>query len=380
MPLIVDQTPGPLLIDILNSFQDHGHDVALYAGEIKQARVKLDANIKIVKSTIYNRQTPFSRIRTWLMFCIRYSFFLVFCKKPKAILVVTNPPFAPLITAFIARFRRIPFYILIYDLYPEALAHAGYSKRDTWFIILWKKINRIFFQQAEKIFTISETMKQEIVKYQPEEKKIIVIHNWADNLYIKPIDKSINSFISQQSLNGKKIVLYSGNLGLTHDLESIIDAAAILKDQEDIFFLIVGDGAKKKKLENRANELGLRNVRFLPYQNQEVFPLVMASADIGIVTLGIGNEAISVPSKLYTNMAAGICILAVAQHQSELNQIILKYNIGLLSTPGRPEELAKHIYAVLSNDALLKEFKKNSLEAIKDFTSANAGLYVKNII
>ena len=376
MVLVIDQTPSPLMIDILNSIVNSGSQVSIYCGEIKSGRDKLHPSVNIIQGKIYQRKTMILRLYTWLVFSIQYFFYLAFCKKPSVILVITNPPFTTLITSFIASKRKIPFSLLIYDLYPEALLHAELGKGDSLVIRIWKKLNTRYFKRADRIFTISNTMKTGVSKYAPADK-IQVIHNWADTDYIKPIIKEMNPFLKRLGLQNKQIVLYAGNCGLTHDLESLIDAADLLKDNDTIFFLVVGEGAKKQKLENMAKRLKLSNILFFPYQNETEFPLVMASADIGIITLGIAAETISVPSKTYSNLAAGACLVAVAHHDSELAEIIANYEVGVLCPPLQPRQLADIITRVLSNETLLNRYKSNSLKAVKDFTPANADEYAK---
>jgi glycosyltransferase involved in cell wall biosynthesis len=374
MILVVDQTPGPLVVDIINSIVDKGEKVIFFCGEIKTAKERLHTDVKIIKAKKYNRETLLARIFTWLLFCTQYFFYLLFCKKPAVILAITNPPFNTLITSFVAVKRKVPFCLLIYDLYPEALNHAEMTTGNGVMVKLWKWLNRVYFGKANLIFTISNTMRTEIAKYVSLEK-IQVVPNWADTDYIKPIAKEQNSFLAKNSLAGKKIILYAGNCGLTHDLESLIEAADLLKTDKDIFFLIVGEGAKKMKLQNMAEQLRLTNIQFMPYQRDEIFPEVMAAADIGIVTLGIGAEAISVPSKTYTNLAAGVCLIAIANENSELAEIISTYEVGARCSPSAPAQLANTIRNILSDETVLEKYKFNARKAVSNYTRANAEIY-----
>ncbi|MEJ0030749.1 MAG: hypothetical protein WDO15_10440 [Bacteroidota bacterium] len=105
----------------------------------------------------------------------------------------------------------------------------------------------------------------------------------------------------------------------------------------------------------------------------------MAAADIGIVTLGTGAEGISVPSKTYVNMAAGLAIIAISPADSELNRIVQHYSIGHTVTPNEPAQIAKHIEALASNPTELAKLKARSREASLNFTSVNAKQYVEQI-
>ena len=95
-------------------------------------------------------------------------------KKPSGILAVSNPPLAPMITAWIARWRKIPYYVLIYDLYPEALEQAGFTRSDHWLYKRWRKVNPFVFGGAKKVFTLSDSMKKAVAPYLPGRESMML--------------------------------------------------------------------------------------------------------------------------------------------------------------------------------------------------------------
>jgi glycosyltransferase involved in cell wall biosynthesis len=108
--------------------------------------------------------------------------------------------------------------------------------------------------------------------------------------------------------------------------------------------------------------------------------MAMAAADIGIVTLGVGTEGISVPSKTYINLAAGSCILAIAPADSELTRLITEYQAGIVCNPGNPSSLAQAVTELLSDNDLLTRYKENALKASKLFTPQNAKEYIRVVV
>ncbi len=118
---------------------------------------------------------------------------------------------------------------------------------------------------------------------------------------------------------------------------------------------------------------------FLPNQSPEEFPFAMAAADIGIVTLGVGAEGISVPSKTYVNMAAGLCLLAIAPKNSELSRIVEEYNTGFISSPGDYTSIVLNLKYLISNPYKLEEYKANARTASMNFTPENAVEYVNEV-
>jgi glycosyltransferase involved in cell wall biosynthesis len=379
--LLVNQHTVPVFTDVVNAFAEKHSDTVLFTGHIEDGGKPLSEKVCLVKSFLYRRNNSFTRLFSWLAFTIHYSFYLLRWQKPKTILVVTNPPTAPIITAFIAGIRRIPFYILVFDLYPDALSQAGFVESKSYLFRMWKKINAWVFKKATKIFTLSESMKENVAAYLPDDSRSIkVIHNWADGSYIRPIRKAENPFLQTHKLSAKKIILYSGNIGLTHDLESLAGAAELLRDEKDLCFVFIGGGGKRKLLEEMVSSKGLDNVIFLPYQDSVNFPLAITAADIGVVTLGKGAEGISVPSKTYISLAAGLCLLAIAPKNSELGRLIDVHQAGLVCEPGDAQGVANTIKRLLSDELLLEQYKMNALKASLNFTSENARQYVQEIM
>lgn len=375
--LLVNQHTVPVFIDVVNAFAEKHPATILFTGYIEEGGKPVSKNVKVVKSFPYRRATSFARLSSWILFSAHYFFYLLLkWRKPGKILVVSNPPVAPMITGLISRVRNIPFFILIFDLYPDALAQAGFIGEKSLIYRLWEKFNLRTFKKAEKVFTLSDSMRDAVLKYLPDGKSVKVIHNWADLSYIRPVDKAKNPFLERHGLYGKKIVLYSGNMGLTHDLESLVGAAEILRSEDDIAFIFIGDGGKKTLLQNMVSTMKLKNVIFLPYQDSTDFPLAMAAADIGVVTLGKGAEGISVPSKTYINLAAGLCLLAIAPAKSELSRLILAHKAGVICEPGDAAGVAQAISRLLSDEKLLEHYKAGALDASLKFTSENAHQYV----
>ncbi|MEJ0030748.1 MAG: hypothetical protein WDO15_10435 [Bacteroidota bacterium] len=135
---------------------------------------------------------------SWSLFGIHYFFYLLFCKKPSHVLVVTNPPLAPFVTALVAGWRNIPFHIIVFDLYPEALQQAGLSSKQSWIFKRWQSNNRWTFRKAKSMITLSESMKNAVAQY-VEPTRINIIFNWADVEYIRPLERQSNPICNEAS-------------------------------------------------------------------------------------------------------------------------------------------------------------------------------------
>lgn len=267
MIILTNQLTVPVFIDIVNAVSQRNKNVVLFTGKIEKANVEILKEVKVVKSFQYRRNTLFTRFLTWVLFSLHFITYVSLTRKIKHIVVVTNPPILPIIISGIAKLRRIPYSILVYDLYPEALFQVGISNEKSRIVSFWKKLNPFVFNGAKEVITLSDSMKEALSIYMDKPERVRIIHNWTQVEYIKPIEKSINPFVIKHGLLDKFVVMYSGNMGLTHDLESLMEAAELLKESTQIMFILIGDGAKRKHLVSKKESRKIENVIFLPYQN-----------------------------------------------------------------------------------------------------------------
>ena len=378
--VLINQVSGPLFIDIANAFSSNGFETKLLTGQIEKTYAEVNDNVITQQYIEYDRRTSIKRILSWTIFTIQIFFKLLFSNHKQPLLLVSNPPMGPFVGLMMHKLFKQPYSVLIYDIYPDALVNFGVVKEDSFIVKIWGRLNRSLLNKADKVFTISKYMGDTLKTYYERHDNMVIIPNWVNNNFIKPIPKSENWFVAKHNLQDKFVVLYSGNMGVTHDIESIIEAADKLKSQKQIQFVLIGDGTKKEKIEQMINDKKLNNVLLLPFQDAEVVPFSMASADISIVTLAEGAGSLSVPSKTYYMMATGSAIIAVAQTDSELVHLVDEYKIGVSVTPRDFTSLASTIVALSQDTEGYKEYSKNALATSKQFTPKNAFEYVTEVL
>ncbi|NWJ51824.1 MAG: glycosyltransferase, partial [Bacteroidetes bacterium] len=224
--IFVNQATRYLFIDIINCFANNGCKVELYAGEIREGGEKVNDTIIKHIFTRYDNSTPFKRLLTFLLFTSQVFFKLLFRKKHNIrVILVTTPPFLPFIGIFFNKLFRVPFDLIVYDLYPDVFINFGIVKKKSWLVQYWDRLNVSLYKRATKVFTISNYMAERLKEQGCSSEKLITVSNWVDASYIKPIEKSQNIFIKEHCLEDKFVVLYSGNMGATHDLETLITVA-----------------------------------------------------------------------------------------------------------------------------------------------------------
>ena len=192
-----------------------------------------------------------------------------------------------------------------------------------------------------------------------------------------PVPKNENPFVLQHNLQGKFIVQYSGNIGGTHNIEVMIEAAKLLKEEKDILFLIIGRGLKVPLVNKLIEEYALDNCMVLPFQPDDVIRYSIAAADISIVLIEDKIADVSIPSKVYNIMAVGSGILSVSPEYSEINKLVKRYNIGANFQKEVIRQMADYILQIKNSPALKQQYSSNAVEASKNYTDANAEKYLE---
>ena len=187
--------------------------------------------------------------------------------------------------------------------------------------------------------------------------RVVVIENWADTDVFYPREKADNEFAREQGLVEKFTVLYSGNLGVSHDLHLLLDLADRLADLPAVVFVVIAGGAGVRDLARTAQRRDLSNVRFLPLQPWAQVPLALAAADLGVVSQMRGTGTLSVPSKTYNLLASGVPLLALTDAQGDLAELVRDERIGLVASFDGVEEPERFIRELIARPDILGELK-----------------------
>jgi colanic acid biosynthesis glycosyl transferase WcaI len=273
------------------------------------------------------------------------------CERSDVIFVVTNPPLLPLMALLLSWFKGCQFVLLVHDVYPEVLAASGLTKPHTMLYRSVRWINTIIYRNASYVVTLGRDMSRLVEAKLPKKQHSIVhcIPNWAETDSIYPLSR-LSSLLQQLNLTDKFVVLYAGNMGRTHDLQILIDSAVILSaEQSPVHFLCVGAGAKKQWLQNQVKANGLDNVTVLSYLPHSEKNNVLNACDLGLISFMAGMAGVSVPSRMYNQMAAGKPLVAIAEDWSEIGLVIQEEQIGWVVPPGSCDCLVKVLRDAAAN-------------------------------
>lgn len=277
---------------------------------------------------------------------------------PKADVVISTSPqfFNGLVGYFVSRFKRIPWVLEIRDLWPESILVVGAIKNKT-IIKLLEFLELFAYRKADLIVPVTDAFKRYIVEKKIAPDKIDVIKNGVDLNFYKasPLD---NPLTSELGLQDKFIVSYFGTHGMAHHLETVLEAAQILKAQRDIVFLMVGDGADKTRLAAMRETMGLENVLMIGQQPKDKMPLLWGLSNVSLVLLKKSDLFKTViPSKIFESMAMQRpIILGVA---GESREIIETANSGRCIEPENGKQLAEQVMTLYSDATLCANLGEN---------------------
>jgi glycosyltransferase involved in cell wall biosynthesis len=371
---------GQLLTELAEDLvARHGCEVSVVAGRALHGREHGHAGIRPVtkeerqgvrilraNGTALPRQRFVGRVSNYL------TYFASACAAtwmlgPQDIVVsLTDPPILGLAALRAARRAGARFVFLCEDVFPEVAVLLEDFRNETVNRML-DRINRYLLREADAIVALGDRMKQRLVEEKgADPARIHVIHNWADCQAITPKSKD-NAFARAHGLTDRFVLMHSGNVGLSQNLDLLIEAAARLTSRERLVVAIVGDGARRRTLEEMAQARGLTNVRFFPYQPKEQLDDSFATADAFLVSLKPGLEGYIVPSKVYGILASGRPFVAAVDPTCEAAAIVREHHCGTIAPPGEPDALAASIAALCDDPAGARAMGENARRAAWHF-------------
>jgi colanic acid biosynthesis glycosyl transferase WcaI len=272
---------------------------------------------------------------------------------PFDIALVYSPPLPlALATYFLGRVRGKPAVLNVQDIFPQSAIDLGVLQ-NPWLIRFFKSMEAFAYRHFRLTIAHSEGNRRYIISQGGQPRRVKAIPNWVDTEAIKPEVKT-NGLRAALGLEGHFIVSFAGIMGYSQDLGTIVKAAALLKNHQNIAFLLVGDGVEKPRLQRKVQESKLTNVHFLPMQPKEEYSKVLAASDLCLVTLRKAVKTPVVPSKILSIMAAGRPILASLPLDGDAPRLLAEAQGGISVPPENPEKLAAAILK-FSQDTLMGE-------------------------
>lgn len=306
--------------------------------------------VKITRmwTTRFSKDNLLGRAVNYLTFMGQLFLRVLFTSRSDTVyLYTTNPPFLGVVGAFVSMVRRHAYVMLLHDAYPQMAVWVGTIQQGGIAENIWHWVNKISYGRARHSIVLCQKAKSLVCgTYRVSRDRVHVVPNWADRKALSSKRKHESEFAASHDLLDHFVALYSGNLGLYYEFETLLDAADLLKD-EPFRLVFVGAGGKRNWLADQIIRRELSNTLLLPYQPYDKLADSLAACDASFVTIARGIEGISFPSKLYTSLAVGRPILGLSEDDSELRELIETHRIGGWSPIGGAESLADHIRALM---------------------------------
>jgi colanic acid biosynthesis glycosyl transferase WcaI len=241
----------------------------------------------------------------------------------------------------LGRWHRAPFIYNVQELYPDIAINLGAVRRPSLIRLLFA-LERFVYARAARIAVIAERMRQRLLEKGVPAGRVEVVPNFVDTTALEPVPAP-NAFTREFGLDGCFLVSYAGNLGPAQGLETLLDAAALLRDEPAIVVALIGSGGLWDTLEARIAAEHLDNVRLLPYLPYSRVPEIYGASHLSVVAQAASIGADAVPSKVYRIMASCGVVLAATDGASDLARLVKDAGCGYVVPQHDPSAIAAAI-------------------------------------
>lgn len=326
--------------------------------------------VQIQRSYVWIRPQPtlLDRVLLDASFVVSSFFPALFGWRPDVILS-TSPSLPVCIpTTLLGWLHNCPVVLNLQDILPEAAVHVGLLK-NKFLIQVFATLEKFAYRTATKISVIADGFVDNLRSKGVPANKIVQIPNWVDVNFIHPLPKENNAFRAAHNLNGKFVVQYSGNIALTQGLETVVKAAALLRNVPDIAFVIVGEAKGLQRLQQECQDIGADNVLLLPFQPREKLPEMLAAADIGLVVQKKNVISFNMPSKIQVLLASGRALVASVPDNGTAARAVRQSGGGVIVTPEDAQALATAVLDLYKHPEKVKTLGYNSRQfAIEQYS------------
>jgi len=335
-----------------------------YPFSFQRKDLRNNVTVERVGSTAYPRHQMRRRVSNYLSY-LALAVPRALAIHPDIVLAMTDPPVAGIAGAFVARMAGRPFVYNIRDLYPD-MAVGGEIVNAGFWVERWEKMHRRALRQAARVVVLGDDMRDRIIAKGVSPERVVIVR---DGTSFPSSSPERSDPVVQKIRSGFQfLAIHAGNLGFYGAWNTLLQAAEILRD-ENVGLVFVGDGANRAALETSAHSSP--NVRFLPFFPVEQVPQVMMAGDVHIVTVRRGLEGVVVPSKLYSILAAGRPVLAVAPASTDAARIVTETGCGMSADPDDPAGVAAALIELRNDPAQLTQMGSRAREVAAKYARVN---------
>lgn len=295
----------------------------------------------------FGRESSFGRLIDYATFVVGAAGLVVRAPRPDVVISLSTPPMIAALGWLVSRVRGARSLYWVMDIYPELAYELGVLRRGSVGGRLLERVSRFLVRRSDRVVALGEWMAERL---SAAGGRVVVVHNWADGSAIRPRRPEDDHPLRRRwGWHGRFVIMYSGNMGLAHEFDTVLGAAELLRSEPEMLFAFVGGGPRRRAVEAEAARRGLPNVEFRPYVARAELGQSLAAPDLHLVTLRPRVQGLLVPSKIYGILAAGVPTVYVGPPEGEIPEILAAGACGTSVTDGRPESVAAAILAYRSD-------------------------------
>lgn len=341
-----------LLSDLVEAAAGDGHECRVVAADRGYADPSVryprrerwrGADVSRVRTTGFGRSSALGRAVDYLTFLLGALREIVFGGRADVVVGLSTPPILGALAVVAARLKGCRSAYWAMDVYPDLAFELGALRRRSLVGRVLSAVSRWTLARADLVVALGECMAATLE--QRGGRPAVTIHNWADGASIRPLGPEESRVRAGRGWSGKLVVLYSGNLGLAHEFETLLDAANVMRDESGVVFAFCGTGPARAGVEAAVRARGLENVEFHPAVRRSELGELLGAGDVHVVTLRPGLEGLLVPSKFYGILAAGRPVLYVGPRAGEVYDLVSSSGCGRCVRPGEVGELVAALRA-----------------------------------
>ena len=334
---------GQLLADLAEGLVHKGHEVhvlcsrRVYAGGMEKYPAEQLINgvyIHRLAATGFGRCNIVGRLIDYLSFYVLAAWKALILPRMNVCIALTTPPFIATCGLMLRLLKGTRLVLWTMDLYPEIAVAYGVLKKGSLLHKCLARISRWIYRCASVIVSLGEIMTEKLVEAGAKEKKIITVHNWVPGEIVRPISSDNSVLRHEWNLDGHVTLMYSGNLGLGYELDTVVRAMKELGEGANIQMLFVGNGKMQEPLAKLTADFSLDSIKFRPPVPLDNLSDALAAGDIHIVSQRAGTQGLIVPSKLYGILAAGRPVIYIGPEDCEPAIILRRSKGGIIVKPG----------------------------------------------
>ena len=346
-------------VTVLTSRNLYGTDQKIPAGDEQIGRIR----IRRVGGTAMGKRNILARLADFGSFYAAAAYELARLPTPDVFVALTSPPMIAATGIFLKRLARTSqgvkprFVYYVMDLYPDAAIASGMFKSGSILDRLFSSLTRRTLNAADAVIALGRDMQELILRRYGARvcgQKIHIVNPWADGRDLAPLPKQDNPLAKELTLADSFNVLYSGNFGLAHEVNTIVKAIELTADDCTIQWLFIGGGKRLDQLKTQAATSGWSHVRFLPYQSRTLLRQSLCLGDVHLVSQLPQFTGIVVPSKLFGILAVGRPTLMIGPEDAECSRIIREHDAGFVIPIGDAKTLVARL-CQLRDDAFLRQ-------------------------